>query len=341
MVKKVDIKQNTKVKQKQNVNVRVNIDQRDLKKKPPRKKRSNLPSAKREGVSSFSSSNYTPVYIQAGNPYPSYPQAPEIQPIKTPVSQEVNTLVNPPKTSTTNLIQEVKNNRSISPLSYDEKSSELYPNVSRRNKSNTDIDNHSGIFTFTSNPLRADNTPKVSRFPLNNEIMERSKEMKENKQMGKEDKKNPSIIRSASPSKYSVFPLNNDLMERSRKINENKFMGNEDKKPLSKIRNISLINDIKERSGEISEMRNMGNEDVNINVKKVLRVRRTKREIEENKQRKEFEKVEKQNSKNERDLMKQEDSRRIEQLKKERNTQRRERNRMGKNDINAVDIRGL
>ena len=48
-----NIKQNVKVKQKQNVNVRVNIDQRNTKKNP-KKKRSNIPSAKREGVSSFS-----------------------------------------------------------------------------------------------------------------------------------------------------------------------------------------------------------------------------------------------------------------------------------------------
>ena len=106
MVKKVDIKQNTKVKQKQNVNVRVNIDQRDTKKKP-RKKRNNRPSTKREGVSSFST-GFTPVYIQSGNPYPSYPQAPEIQTIKVPIQQrEVPSLVNPPVTSTTNINQEV------------------------------------------------------------------------------------------------------------------------------------------------------------------------------------------------------------------------------------------
>ena len=111
MVKKIDLKQNVKVKQKQNVNVRVNIDQRDTKKKP-RKKRSNLPSAKREGVSSFSS-GFTPVYIQSGNPYPNYPVPPEVQPISQPVkTPQVHTLVNPPVTSTTNLIQEVKQKQS-------------------------------------------------------------------------------------------------------------------------------------------------------------------------------------------------------------------------------------
>jgi hypothetical protein len=342
MVKKIDKsnnKNNVKVKQKQNVNVRVHIDQRDLKKKTKTKKRSNIPSAKREGVSSFSSSSYTPVYIQSSNPYPiaPIPPVPDATPIKVPVYQrEVSSLVNPPITSTTNLVQEVKNNRSISPLSYDEKSSsDMYPNVTRRNKNNNDT---SGIFTFTSNPLRADETPNVSKFPLNSEIMERSKEMKENKQMGKEDKKIPSITHSASPSRYSIFPLNKDIMERSKEINENIFMGNEDKKPLSKIRNnISLINDIMERSGEIREMRNMGNEDVNVNVKKVPRVRRTREEIARDRINKEIIKKDKNISKNERDLMKQEDTRRKEQLKKEKN----ERNRMGKNDINVFNIRGL
>lgn len=107
MVKKVDIKQNTKVKQKQNVNVRVNIDQRDTKKKP-RKKRNNRPSVKRDGVSSFSSTGFTPVYIQSGNPYP-IPQVPDATPIKVPIQQrEVSSLVNPPVTSTTNLINEAK-----------------------------------------------------------------------------------------------------------------------------------------------------------------------------------------------------------------------------------------
>ena len=108
MVKKVDIKQNTKVKQKQNVNVRVNIDQRDTKKKP-RKKRNNRPSTKREGVSSFSSTaGFTPVYIQSGNPYP-IPPVPDATPIKVPIQQrEVSSLVNPPVTSTTNLINEAK-----------------------------------------------------------------------------------------------------------------------------------------------------------------------------------------------------------------------------------------
>ena len=104
MVKKVDIKQNTKVKQKQNVNVRVNIDQRDTKKKP-RKKRNNRPSVKRDGVSSFSSTGFTPVYIQSGNPY----HIPDATPIKVPIQQrEVSSLVNPPVTSTTNLINEAK-----------------------------------------------------------------------------------------------------------------------------------------------------------------------------------------------------------------------------------------
>lgn len=107
MVKKVDIKQNTKVKQKQNVNVRVNIDQRDTKKKP-RKKRNNRPSVKRDGVSSFSSTGFTPVYIQSGNPYP-IPPVPDATPIKVPIQQrEVSSLVNPPVTSTTNLINEAK-----------------------------------------------------------------------------------------------------------------------------------------------------------------------------------------------------------------------------------------
>lgn len=102
MVKKNDLKQNVKLKQKQNVNVRVHIDQRDIKKKS-KKKRSNIPSAKREGVSSFST-GFTPVYIQSGNPY-LIPQVPEIQPIKTPIKvPEAPTLVNPPVTSTTNLI---------------------------------------------------------------------------------------------------------------------------------------------------------------------------------------------------------------------------------------------
>jgi len=106
MVKKINIKQNTKVKQKQNVNVRVNIDQRDTKKKP-RKKRSNIPSAKREGVSSFST-GFTPVYIQSGNPYP-IPSIPDATPIKASVEQQkVSSLVNPPVTSTTNLVEEVK-----------------------------------------------------------------------------------------------------------------------------------------------------------------------------------------------------------------------------------------
>ena len=139
MVKKVDIKQNTKVKQKQNVNVRVNIDQRDTKKKP-RKKRSNRPSTKREGVSSFSSTGFTPVYIQSGNPYPNIPPVPDATPIKVPIQQrEVSSLVNPPVTSTTNLVEEVKKtnyftapkrlpkltihsvaSRSISPLSFED-----------------------------------------------------------------------------------------------------------------------------------------------------------------------------------------------------------------------------
>jgi hypothetical protein len=164
MVKKIDKSKSTnvKVKQKQNVNVRVNIDQRNTKKKP-RKKRSNIPSAKREGVSSFSSSSFTPVYIQSGNPYPNYPQAPDIQPIrKNPVSQEVHTLVNPPVTSTTNLIQQVQS-RSISPLSFEENSnsnfSEMYPNVSRRNSKNDDIDNHSGVFTFNT---KINKKPKIT-----------------------------------------------------------------------------------------------------------------------------------------------------------------------------------
>ena len=104
MVKKIDLKQNVMVKQKQNVNVRVNIDQRDTKKKP-RQKRSRMPSAKREGVSSFST-GFTPVYIQSGNPYP-MSSVPEVAPIKVPVSKEVNTLVNPPITSTSNLIEEI------------------------------------------------------------------------------------------------------------------------------------------------------------------------------------------------------------------------------------------
>jgi hypothetical protein len=135
MVKKIDIKQNTKVKQKQNVNVRVNIDQRDTKKKP-RKRRSNIPSAKREGVSSFST-GFTPVYIQSGNPYP-IPSIPDATPIKASVEQQkVSSLVNPPVTSTTNLVEEVKKNiftpkrvpkltihsidsRSISPISFED-----------------------------------------------------------------------------------------------------------------------------------------------------------------------------------------------------------------------------
>ena len=136
-----NIKQNVKVKQKQNVNVRVNIDQRDTKKKP-RQKRSNIPSAKRDGVSSFSS-GFTPVYIQSGNPYPiaPIPSVPDATPIRVPIQQrEVSSLVNPPITSTTNLIEEIKkkqpaftepkklpklmihsiDSRSISPLSFED-----------------------------------------------------------------------------------------------------------------------------------------------------------------------------------------------------------------------------
>ena len=106
MVKKIDLKQNTKVKQKQNVNVRVHIDQRNTKKKP-QKKRNNRPSAKREGVSSFSS-GFTPVYIQSGNPYP-IPSNPDATPIKASVEQQkVPSLVNPPSTSTTNINEEVR-----------------------------------------------------------------------------------------------------------------------------------------------------------------------------------------------------------------------------------------
>jgi hypothetical protein len=153
MVTKIDKSKSTnvKVKQKQNVNVRVNIDQRDTKKKP-RKKRSNIPSTKREGVSSFSS-GFTPVYIQSGNPYPisPIPPVPEVAPIKVPVSKEVNTLVNPPVTSTSNLIEEIKkkqpvftepkkipkliihsiDSRSISPLSFED----LGENSSKSNNS--------------------------------------------------------------------------------------------------------------------------------------------------------------------------------------------------------------
>jgi hypothetical protein len=310
MVKKNDLKQNVKVKQKQNVNVKVHIDQRDTKKKP-RKKRSNIPSAKREGVSSFSSSSFTPVYIQSGNPYPSYPQAPEIQPIKAPVSQEVHTLVNPPMTSTTNLIQEVKSSRSVSPLSLgEEKTPSFYESIGGRihgrgimhyEPSSSD-DN----FSLVSNPLRATNSPKVFRVPLNTEIMERSREINENKNMGKEDKRIPSTNNHSAS--LSIFPLNREIIERSREINE---------------------------------IRNMGNEDINVNVKKVPRVRRSKRDIEEDNRNKEMLKAQKQIdkeiSKNERDLMKREDTRRKAQLKKERN----ERNAMGKNDINANNIRGL
>jgi hypothetical protein len=148
MVKKIDKsnKQNVKVKQKQNVNVRVHIDQRDTKKKP-RQKRSNIPSAKREGVSSFSSSSFTPVYIQSGNPYPSYPQPPEIQPIKVPIQQrEVPSLVNPPVTSTTNINEEIK-----------------------------------------KTPLKPHTTSPKNIFPLNNEIKERVREINENRTMGNED----------------------------------------------------------------------------------------------------------------------------------------------------------
>jgi len=106
MVKKIDLKQNTKVKQKQNVNVRVHIDQRNTKKKP-QKKRNNRPSAKREGVSSFST-GFTPVYIQSGNPYP-IPPVPDATPIKASVEQQkVPSLVNPPTTSTTNINEEVR-----------------------------------------------------------------------------------------------------------------------------------------------------------------------------------------------------------------------------------------
>jgi hypothetical protein len=118
MVTKIDKSKSTnvKVKQKQNVNVRGNIDQRNTKKKP-KKKRSNIPSAKREGVSSFSS-GFTPVYIQSGNPYPisPIPPVPDATPIKTPIYQrDVPSFTNPPVTSTTNINQTPSNSRSISP----------------------------------------------------------------------------------------------------------------------------------------------------------------------------------------------------------------------------------
>jgi hypothetical protein len=177
MVKKIDKsnKQNVKVKQKQNVNVRVHIDQRDTKKKP-RKKRSNIPSTKKEGVSSFSSSSYTPVYIQSGNPYPNYHQPPEVAPIKVPVSQEVHTLVNPPITSTTNLIQEVQRRRSISPipLSFGEENTPLLSESGMHGK---------GIMHY--NPS-TDNS-KFPSNPLNSDILKRREEIIENRNMGNDD----------------------------------------------------------------------------------------------------------------------------------------------------------
>jgi hypothetical protein len=252
MVTKIDKSKSTnvKVKQKQNVNVRVNIDQRNTKKKP-RKKRSNIPSAKREGVSSFSS-GFTPVYIQSGNPYPNYPQAPDIQPIrKNPVSQEVHTLVNPPVTSTTDLIQQVQS-RSITPipLSFGEEKTPLLSESGMQGR---------GI-------MRYEPSTGNSKFPSN--------------------------------------PMNSAILKR------------------------------REEMIEIGENRNMGNEDINRIVKKIPRNRRTKEEIEEAKFKKIQKQIDKDISKNERDLMKQEDTRRKEQLKKERN----ERNRMGRNDINVVGL---
>ena len=208
MVKKIDLKQNVKVKQKQNVNVRVNIDQRNTKKKPG-KKRSNIPSAKREGVSSFST-GFTPVYIQSGNPYPipPIPPVPDATPIRVPIQQrEVSSLVNPPITSTTNLIQEVRttpkkkqslkihsiDSRSISPLSFEDLGSvssykntpSVYESVGGRkyyaegrgilNHYTPSVNDNSGLFSRDVRPITI-RQPRRTR-----------KEMNEAEKMGDND----------------------------------------------------------------------------------------------------------------------------------------------------------
>jgi len=202
MVRKIDNsrnKQTIKLKQKQNVNVRVNIDQRDLKKKP-RKKRSNLPSAKREGVSSFST-GFTPVYIQSGNPYPiaPIPPVPDAIPIRVPLYQrEVPSLVNPPTTSTTNI-----NNPISTPLT--------------NRSTSTPLLSESGIHgrgLLHHNP--SDNTPKVTKSLLNDEIKRRQ----ENRSMGNED----------NNANFRRLPndIRNSIRGREERRQENRSMGNED-----------------------------------------------------------------------------------------------------------------
>ena len=199
MVKKVDIKQNTKIKQKQNVNVRVNIDQRDLKKKP-RKKRSNLPSSKREGVSSFSSSGFTPVYIQSGNPYPIAPIPPSTQPVPsvippvpdaTPIrvplyQQEVPSLVNPPTTSTTNI------NNPVSTKS-------LLNDEIKRRRENRSMGNE-------------DNNVNFRRLPndIQNSIRGREERRQENRSMGNEDN-NVSFRRLPTNIQNSIRESSNNM----------------------------------------------------------------------------------------------------------------------------------
>ena len=267
--------------------------QRDTKKKP-RQKRSNIPSAKRDGVSSFST-GFTPVYIQSGNPYPitPIPPVPDATPIRVPIEQRnVSSLVNPPVTSTTNLAQQA---RSILPVPLSFGTQAKTPLLSESGM------NGRGIMHYKPSPGNS----KFPSNPLNSVIVEKAREKIEKRNMGNQD------INKIVKKIIQSNPLNSDILKGAEKMNE-------------KIEN-----------------RTMGNEDiVDINrivVKKNPRIRRTKEEIEQAKLIKTQKQIDKDISKTERDLMKQEDTRRKEQLKRERN----ERNRMGRNDINAIDIRGL